>query len=125
MEDILIEEDFCRILRISSPYEKDNPKSPGLYGRFLNEREAIEVVDPFRLQNYVELNTLFGILQFALTNNYKLINAVSENSLTNLELALDLAAHNSSVMVRLPETKTKHGFVYRSLYYAHRPVDMR
>ena len=102
MEDILIKEDFCRILRISSPYEKNNLKSPGLYGRFLNKREAIEVVDPFRLQNYVELNTFFDIVQFALTNNYKIINAVSKKSLTNLELGLKLAGHNSSVIVRLP-----------------------
>ena len=104
--------------------KKTTRKSPGLYGRFLNKREAIEVVDPFRLQNYVELNTFFDILQFALTNDYKIINAVSKNSITNLELGLKLAGHNSSVIVRLPETKTKHGFVYRSLYYARRSVDM-
>lgn len=125
MEDSLLREDYARILRVSSPYKEGNSESPGLYGRFLRDRSNITVIDPFRLQNYIEANRLFGIMAFALRNGCKIINAVSEKSITNLELGLRLSGEGSTISVKAPAEFREHGYIYRSIYYEKNRSNVR
>lgn len=124
MEDTLLKEPYSRILRISSPYRQGDPNSPGLYGRFLRDRDDIVVVDPYRLQNYIEVDMLFDIIMFALENDHKIINAIAAESITNLELARRIAVNGTKVRVQAHPQKSEHGFRYLSLFHGQGARDV-
>jgi len=127
-EDALMEEEFCRILRISSPFREGSGASPGLYGMFTRTRDKMVIIDPFRLQNYVSLDRLFEIALFSVSHDYAIINSVGPKSVSNLELGLKIAERDSHVLVQVPTHMKPHGFVYRSYFYAGREqetVDVR
>lgn|GEM_PF-2400817 len=119
-EDMIMRESYARVLRISSPIRRGDPASPGLYGFFLRNSDNIVVIDPYRLQNYVTVEMLFDILMFALGSGHRVINATAAESLTNLELAREIAGGESDYEVQEHPRNSEHGFRYLSLYHSQK-----